>query len=229
MARKFFQKIIFGILISLIVLAFGSFLIYKNTAMPKIPENFEIHQPPTNIIGGGDELLIGVISDTHVPSRAEVLPREIEEIFKEVDLIIHAGDIENLETLGELEKISLVFAVEGNMDFPETKEKLPEGLLLKIYDWKIGIVHSPFPFWLGSHFNWIQEKVAKELVKKQNLDILIFGHTHVAFLKELDFGEKKIFLINSGSPTVPFFSKASVCLLKITKDSFKGEIIFLEK
>ncbi|MBZ9578486.1 metallophosphoesterase [Patescibacteria group bacterium] len=199
--------------------------------MPKIPENFEIQQFETE----KGEFLIGIISDTHVPSRAKILPEEIKEIFKGVDLIIHAGDIEHLETLRELEKVPAVptqvpiFAVEGNTDSIEVKEKLPEGLLLKIYGWKIGIVHSPFPFWLGSHFNWIQEKVAKELVKKQNLDILIFGHTHVALLKELNFEGKKILLINPGSPTVPLFSKASICLLKITKDSFKGEIVYLEK
>jgi len=231
MARKFFQKITFGILVVFTVLTLGSFLIYKNTTMPEIPENFEIQQFETE----KGELLIGIISDTHIPGRAEALPGEIEEIFKGVDLIIHAGDIENSETLKELEKMPTVptqapiFAVEGNIDSIEAKEKLPEGLLLKIYDWKIGIVHSPFPFWLGSHFNWTQEKVAKELVKEQNLDILIFGHTHVAFLKELNFEGKKVLLINPGSPTVPLFSKASICLLKITKDSLKGEIIFLEK
>lgn len=211
--------------------------------MPNIPEDFEIRQPFINNIGGEDnEVLIGIISDTHIPSRAKVLPKKIRDIFKGVDLIIHAGDIENFKTLRELEKIAPVFAVEGNTDFVEVKEKLPEGLLLKIYDWKIGIVHSPFPFWLGSHFNWIQEKVAKELVKKQNLDILIFGHTHRTLLKELNYKPvaslpvivsqlsegKKILLINPGSPTVPLFSKASVCLLRITKDSFKGEIIAFE-
>ncbi len=231
MARKSFQKITFGILIVFTVLILGSFLIYKNTTMPKIPENFEIQQFETEKA----ELLIGVISDTHIPSRAKILPQEIQEIFNDVDLIIHAGDIENLETLRELEKMPTIhaqtpiFAVEGNTDSIGVKEKLPEGLLLKIYDWKIGIVHSPFPFWLGSHFNWIQEKVAKELVEKQNLDILIFGHTHVAFLKELSFEEKKIFLINSGSPTNPLFSKPSIGILKITKDSFKGEIINIER
>lgn len=214
-------------------------MIYKNKTMPNIPEDFEIRQPFIDNIGGEDnEVLIGIISDTHIPSRAKVLPKKIKEVFsthggsteggKGVDLIIHAGDIENFKTLRELEKIAPVFAIEGNTDFADVKEKLPEGLLLKIYDWKIGIVHSPFPFWLGSHFNWTQEKVAKELVKKQNLDILIFGHTHRNLLKELNFEGKKILLINPGSPTVPLFSKASVCLLKITKDSFKGEIIAFE-
>jgi len=214
------------ILISIIILGiFGSFLIYKNTTMPKISRNFPQIQFETE----KQELLVGVISDTHIPERTKILPEEIKEIFKDTDLIIHAGDIENLETLKELEKIAPVFAVEGNMDFREVREKLPEGILLKIYDFKIGIVHSPFSFWLGSHFNWTQEKIVQRLVKKENFDILIFGHTHRPYLGELNFEGKKILLINPGSSTAPRFSKPSVAILKITKDSFKGEIIYLKK
>lgn len=198
--------------------------------MPKVPQNF----PQIEFKTAKKEILIGVISDTHIPSIVKSLPKEIFEIFQGVNLIIHAGDIENLETLKELEKIVPVFAVQGNVDQKETKEKLPEGLLVKIFDWKIGIIHSPFPFWLGSHFNLSQEKMAKKLAEIENFDILIFGHTHRPFLKELNFEEKdaerpkKILLINPGSPTYPFFSEPSVAILKITKDSFKGEIVNLK-
>jgi len=223
MAWRFSQKRTFGIFIIFIFIFFGSFLIYKNTKMPKIPQNFTQVEFKTE----KNEVLIGIISDTHIPNRVKVLPKEIREIFKDVDLIIHSGDIENLETLKELEKIAPVFAVEGNMDLPEVRKELPEGILLKIYEWKIGIIHSPFPFWLGSHFNQIQEKVAEKLAKKEGFDVLIFGHTHQSFLKELNHGGKKFLLINPGSPTVPppFSQKTSIAILKIKKDSFKGEII----
>lgn len=224
MVQKPFRKKVFWVLI-IISLALGIFLNYKNTTMPEISENFPVHQINTT---NKNKILVGIISDTHIPRRADKLPKEIEEIFQEVDLIIHGGDIENLETLRGLEKIAPVFAVEGNIDFTETKNKLPEGLALKIYDFKIGIVHSPLPFWLGSHFNWLQEKIAKRLAQKQDFDILIFGHTHRPFLKELNFEGKKVLLINPGSPTDPFFFEPSVAILKINPQDFEAKIIYLE-
>lgn len=209
------------ILIALIFIGVISCLsLYKDTTMPKI-ENFEIKQFETN----KNEIKIGIISDTHIPDRVKVLPKEIKDAFKDVDLIIHAGDFTNLETLNELEKIAPVFAVEGNTDRSEIKDKLPEGLILEIFNFKIGISHSSTHFWLLSHLDFLN-KLAEKLAKKENFDIFIFGHTHLSFLKELDGNNKKILLMNSGSPTTPFLSnRNSIGLLKITKDSFNGEII----
>jgi hypothetical protein len=210
-------------------LLLGTFLVYKQNKMPAIPENFKAQEFKTD----QNEILVGIISDTHIPSRTKSLPKEIFEVFKDVDLIIHSGDIENLETIKELEKIAKVITVEGNMDQNETKEKLPEGILLKIYGWKIGVIHSPFPFWLGSHFNFIQEKTAQRLIEKEGFDILIFGHTHRPFLEELNFKgkdaerPKNILLINPGSATVPFFTQPSVAILKINPQNFEAKIISL--
>jgi hypothetical protein len=194
-------------------------------AMPKIPEKFETQQFQTE----KKEVLIGILSDTHIPTRVKELPRKVKEILQNKDLILHSGDIVNLDTLKELEKIAPTFAVEGNMDFQKVREKLPEGLVLQIYKFKIGILHSPLPSWTFSHLNWFQERVVTKLIKEQKLDILIFGHTHRPLLKELNLDEKKVLLINPGSPTVPFLSPPSIATLKITKNSFLGEIIYFEK
>ena len=37
-------------------------------------------------------MLIGVISDTHIPERAKKIPDKVYELFEDVDLILHAGD-----------------------------------------------------------------------------------------------------------------------------------------
>jgi len=212
------------ILIPIIIIGIISGLsIYKTTTMPKI-ENFETQEFKTE----KSEILIGVISDTHIPTRAKNLPAEIKDIFKNVDLIIHAGDFVNFETKKELEKIAPVIAVEGNMDLKEVREKLPEGIILKIYNFKIGIAHSPTSIWLVSHLDF-GEKLAERLAKKENLDILVFGHTHRPHLEEFNFEGRKILLINPGSPTDPLFYQTAVGLLRITKDSFKGQIIYLKK
>jgi hypothetical protein len=202
--------------------------------MLKVPEKFKEAEFKTE----KDEILIGVISDTQINTKITDLPKEVEEIFEGVDphyqtfgvgvnLIIHAGDVEKIEFLQKLEKIAPVFAVKGNMDFGEVQKNLPAGLLIKIYNWKIGIVHSPMSFWVGSHFNQVQEIVAEKLARKENFDILVFGHTHHPYLKEVKSKGKKILLFNPGSATLPFIfsDKISVGILKISKDSFEGKII----
>ena len=194
--------------------------------MLRIPEVFQ----EVELKIDKEEVLIGVISDTQITAKITDLPKEIENIFKNVNLIIHAGDVENPEFLKRLEKIAPVYAIKGNMDYGELQANLPAGILLKIYNWKIGVVHSPLSFWIGSHFNQVQEVVAEKLARKENFDILVFGHTHHPYLKEISGDKKKILLINPGSATLPFvFSdKLSVGILRIKKDSFEGEIIPLK-
>ena len=68
---------------------------------------------------------VGVISDTHVPTRARHLPRRVFQVFEEVELILHAGDLVELSVVRELEKLAPVLAVHGNMDGPEVRAELP--------------------------------------------------------------------------------------------------------
>ena len=60
--------------------------------------------------------LIGLISDTHIPEAGKSLWPEVIRIFKEVDLILHAGDMHDLSVLKELEEIAPVLACRGNGD-----------------------------------------------------------------------------------------------------------------
>jgi putative phosphoesterase len=158
--------------------------------------------------------IIGLISDTHIPSRAAALPKEIFTIFQNVDYIIHAGDIVELSVIDELEQIAPVLAVHGNMDTPETKKALPELNSLKILDKKIGVIHNPnILYGIG---------YMRELAKTHNFDIIVYGHTHNANIK----WEEKTLYINPGSPTSPssLLNKPSVAILKITKDTITPEI-----
>jgi len=204
----------------ILFLGSGVFLIYKNLTMPRISEKFQLTEFKTE----KSEILVGVISDTHLPTRAQILPKEIKEVFSGVDLIIHAGDWVSLDVKEELEKIAQVFGVQGNTDFPEIRERLPKAVELKIYDWKIGIIHSPNS-WLGAFVDFTK-RGGQELAKKEEFDILIFGHTHQSYLKEFTPKEgKKLLLINPGSPTDPLFTKPSLIILRLTKNSYEAKII----
>jgi putative phosphoesterase len=160
---------------------------------------------------------VGLISDTHVPKRAHCLPKKVFEIFERVDYIIHAGDLVELAVVDELEQLAPVLAVHGNMDGMNVTGALPRLNTLRVFDWKIGVMHDPD---IAFGFNRM-----RELVKENGFNVFVYGHTHVADIK----WEGKTLYINPGSATVPasVMGKVSVGMLKITKDSIAPEIITL--
>ena len=160
--------------------------------------------------------IVGLIADTHVPTRARRIPEGVFKIFENAEFIVHAGDLVELSVIDELERIAPVLAVHGNMDSPDAKEQLQPIDSLKLFDWKIGVTHDP-----GALFG-IRKMNA--IVKKHGFDVLVYGHTHNSSVK----WDGNILFINPGSPTnpiPPFIVKPSVALLKITKDEVKQEII----
>jgi len=159
---------------------------------------------------------IGVISDTHIPTRSPSVPKKIFDYFNGVDLILHAGDLETLEVLNELKKINEnIVAVHGNMDPSEVSSELPSKLIIKINNFKIGLIHGNGPP------EGIRERILKEF--NENLDCIIFGHTH----KPFNGIENNILFFNPGSPTDTVFTNInSIGILRIN-NKIKGEIIKL--
>jgi putative phosphoesterase len=162
-------------------------------------------------------LKIGVISDTHLPSRFPYLPKIILEKLEGVDLILHAGDWEELFFLPELKKIADVIGVHGNMDSWEVKKVLPPKRVITLEKVKIGITH-------GSGSPWgIKDRVKKVFEEDlENINVIVFGHTHHALMEWDD----EIFFFNPGSPTDKFFTdKNTIGYLYIDGDKVWGEII----
>jgi hypothetical protein len=164
-----------------------------------------------------NEKLIGLISDTHIPTRAKNIPEKVFEIFRNVDLILHAGDWVSIKVLGELEKIAKVIGVRGNMDWDEIR--LPKINYVKVFKWKIGLTHDAGIF--GT------EKM-KRIANENNFDVLVFGHTHNQFLMKDENGR---IYVNPGSvtnPLPPFVVKPSVALLKVSRDKINVTFISLK-
>ena len=160
---------------------------------------------------------IGLIADTHVPKRAPCIPKRVLEVFATVDYIIHAGDLVELSVIDELEQVAPVLAVHGNMDSSEVSSVLPVLNSLKIFDWKIGVMHDP-----NSLFG--SEKML-HIASENGFNVFVYGHTHASRIK----WEAETLYINPGSPTDPasILSKPSVGLLKITKAKITPEIVNL--
>ena len=160
--------------------------------------------------------IVGLISDTHIPTRAKAIPRKALEAFKDPSLIVHAGDLIQLSVLDDLERLAPVVAVRGNVDRHDVKERLPNMNSVRVYDWKIGVIHDSGALWGTGKM--------KRIAKQNSLDVLVFGHTHRPTLKQ----ENSVFYINPGSstnPLPPFLVKPTIALLRITKKKIEPEII----
>jgi len=174
-----------------------------------------------------EEILIGLLSDTHVPQSTNKVPDVLFEDFKNrnVDYVFHMGDftsIEVYEKLIEMFGSDKVVAVRGNMDSDSNlTQKLPEKLEFKIYDHSVLMLHG-----MGG-----PNIIIKRLIKKLDLlnsdyDLVIFGHTHRP-VNEVSNG---ILFFNPGT-TTPIDNKFTVIssygYLKITRDAIKPEIVYL--
>lgn len=158
---------------------------------------------------------VGVISDTHLPSRSPFLPPIILEKLQGVQMILHAGDWEEFFFLPELERIAKVYGVCGNMDSLEVKKKLPIKRVIDVENVKIGLIHGS-----GAPFG-IKERIREEFIDER-VNVIVFGHTHRALME----WDENILFFNPGSPTDKIFtSKNSIGVLYVDKDKVWGEII----
>lgn len=133
---------------------------------------------------------IVVISDTHIPTRAKKLPDRIISDLQSANLIIHAGDWQTLEVYNELSKYGEVKGVVGNVDDANVQAHFPEKIILDLNGKKIGVVH-------GHGKGLTTERRVLEAFKDENVDCIIFGHSHIPVLKKLN----DILLFNPGSAT----------------------------
>ncbi len=133
---------------------------------------------------------IGVISDTHVPSRAPRVPEAALRVFEDaaVELILHSGDLSVLAVLSQLEAYAPVVAVQGNVEQPEVIAALPIKRELVVGGCAIGLVHI-----LGERKHYA--RTAR--LEFPDARVVVFGHSHVPYNQDAD----GLLLLNPGSAT----------------------------
>ncbi len=119
---------------------------------------------------------IGLISDTHGLLRKSAL-----DALGGVDMILHAGDIDNILVIEELALIAPVHAVRGNMDFKPGVAELPNYLNINAGPASIGVVHD-------------RHRLAID-PSAEELTVIVHGHTHKAAIEEAG----GILYVNPGS------------------------------
>lgn len=158
-------------------------------------------------------MLIGLISDTHIPDRAKEIPQKVIDSFKDVELILHAGDLTSPEVIEELEKIAPVMAVQGNMD-RMNGIKLPKARIIEVEELRIGLVH-------GEVYPRADTQQLLYLARELNADILVSGHSHQPKIEQIE----NVLLLNPGSPIVPRLADRTVMLLEINEKEVDVDIV----
>ena len=82
-------------------------------------------------------ITIAVLSDTH-----GLLRPEIPEAIKDVDHIIHAGDLGKMEILDELSGIAPTSIVRGNVDTGAWAASLPCNTVVDVAGHQLYILHD---------------------------------------------------------------------------------------
>lgn len=131
-----------------------------------------------------------LIADTHVPARARRLPDAVREAVEEADVVIHAGDWIDLETLDLLAARSRVLhGVYGNNDGPQLRARLPKIARLTVEEVDVAVVHET-----GQK----QRREERMDAAFPGVDLLVFGHSHIPWDTVAPSGMR---LLNPGSPT----------------------------
>lgn len=163
-------------------------------------------------------MIIGVISDTHIPATAKRIPETIIDAFRKVDMVIHAGDMIGLEAIEELKAVCpKVIAVAGNMDNQEVRSQYPLKELFKVGNFKVGLMHG-----FGSPANLIS--VLEDAFKLDKPDLIIFGHSHKPFNECVN----GVLFFNPGSATDTITAEYnSYGLIEIT-DQINARIVRIQ-
>jgi putative phosphoesterase len=134
---------------------------------------------------------LGVISDTHGMLRPEVF-----DVFREVDHILHSGDVGRWDVVVELELLAPVTAVYGNVDGSELRARLPRVATVRLDGFDIVVTH-------GDQFGSPRPSDLYEAFPRA--DIIVFGHTHRPLLELVD---KTVTVMNPGGAGAARFGLA---------------------
>lgn len=128
-----------------------------------------------------------VISDTH---RSQLYFYELLEKIKDIDYVIHCGDVEGCDD--EMESICRVpfVAVAGNNDFCSY---LPRERVLELMGHRIFVTHGHM-FNVSAGIGRIMEEA-----ESRDCDVVLFGHTHRPTYSD----NGRVLAMNPGSISLP--------------------------
>lgn len=162
---------------------------------------------------------IGIISDTHLNKHPEKILDYLEKCFKDMDLIIHAGDYTNSKVITLIKAHNKFVGVFGNVDKAPVRELVKEKEIIELCGQKIGIFHGH-----GTKDTTIER--AYNIFLADKVDIIVFGHSHNPSIST----KNKILMLNPGSLSrkrkEPWFS---YIILSLDKNNISTELQLFDK
>lgn len=159
---------------------------------------------------------VAIISDTHIKKHFTKLEDLVNSRFKNVDLIIHAGDYTNPNTITYLKTVNKFIGVYGNNDNSTIRNDLKLKEIFKLEKYTVGIYHGH-----GDKGTTL-DNVLNEF-KNDKVDIIIFGHSH----KPTILTKNNILLLNPGSATSKRKERwYSYIILEICENNISATINF---
>jgi uncharacterized protein len=167
---------------------------------------------------------IGLIADTHMPGSIQDLWPQVFESFRQVDCILHAGDLHTLDIVDELTALAPTYVSRGNGDRGLVDSRLQDNWLLDFAGISIGMIHR-FPSPTRKSSEDIFRYVDKHFESRPN--VLIYGHTHLEGMHHVE----DMLCVNPGSPTLPrnqSLRMGTIGILEIAEDHIESTIYQLE-
>ena len=98
-------------------------------------------------------LRIGLISDTHIPEAQPELWPQVFHAFRDVDVILHAGDIHDLQVIDQLGELATIYVARGNGDDGDggrpvqpPDPRLENAWVVELGGLRVGLTHTmPIP------------------------------------------------------------------------------------
>jgi hypothetical protein len=132
---------------------------------------------------------VAVLSDTHAPRFWKGCPPTVADRLRDVDLILHAGDVCTADVLDELASYAPLRCVLGNNDGPDVAAwGAPEVLYLDLDGLPVTMLHDSGP---------ATGRGARLRRRFPDAGLVVFGHSHIPW-NEVDGGQRAF---NPGSPT----------------------------
>lgn len=141
-------------------------------------------------------MIIGLVSDTHIPGAALLIPSKVLDVFRDVDLILHAGDIFSSRVLDDLQQVAPVIAARGDGDSGDVlrDSRVKWKHVLRVNGKTLWLIHEmPYPYPVPQ---W-RARAIRMGAESDAPDIVVFGHDHCTIVERA--GE--VLLVNPGSPT----------------------------
>ncbi|HEX8386641.1 MAG TPA: metallophosphoesterase family protein [Rubricoccaceae bacterium] len=144
-------------------------------------------------------MTLGLVSDTH-----GFYHPELDTVFADVDLILHAGDVGPGGIVERLEKLAPVVGVYGNVDGPPVRGRFKEHVRIMAGGMRVWMTH------IGGHPKRWDARV-KEMMLAEPPDLFVCGHSHILRIERVKALGGMLY-VNPGAAGMQGFHQVKTCV-----------------